>query len=453
MSSGVREPVAAGSLYPMDSQALRTDIDKAINSASSEFMNPKVLILPDVGLCAAPDVAASGMVMLEAERENIDRVVLIADYQQRPGDNRFAGVAVPRSIAMRTPLGDVLLDRDSIEQISELPPVVASNRPFALDTSLEVHLPPVQRLLGSVRILPMLVGDIHQRDLVDILERVWGDRRTLIIVSANFAYGKDRLQVEASGKAARKAVDDNEQAQVLSSSTSSAVTIAALMSVVARRSMGALELDSQVIVEPNTGVGYRDVATFAAWESSDPELQESDASYMRKLALSTVQFTVLGGRVAGSDLGRVPPALAARRASVVTLRRGSQVRGSAGTIEADRSLAGSVIRNAAAACADPRLASIQPNELDEIKVEVTVISPIERIFPTAWSELATLLEPQKHGVLIIGPSGRSAQLPSLWSRLPSHDQFVASLANKANLAASERVDVASWYRFEALSYK
>ena len=44
MSSGVREPVAAGLLYASDPQQLRTDIDSAINGAETEFAGPKLLV-------------------------------------------------------------------------------------------------------------------------------------------------------------------------------------------------------------------------------------------------------------------------------------------------------------------------------------------------------------------------------------------------------------------------
>ena len=151
-------------------------------------------------------------------------------------------------------------------------------------------------------------------------------------------------------------------------------------------------------------------------------------------------------------MSRIPPALAARRASVVTLRHGGQTRGSAGTIEADRALAGSVVRNAAAACADPRLASIQPAELDGLEMTISIVPPIERIFPQSWAELGDMLQRDRHGVLVTTATGRGAQLPAMWSRLPSHEEFVGTVARKANVIAPDRVTDAAWYRFETIDY-
>ena len=451
MSTGVREPVAAGSLYATDSQELRTEIDAAINSAHSEFTSPKLMIVPNHGLAAAPHVAGNGMIMLESERDHVQRVVVISDYRPGIGGRQIQGIAVPRAIAFRTPLGDLLTDRTAIDSLQGPPSVVTNDRPFEKDTSIEVHLPPIQRLLGAVKIVPMLVGDATVAEVVDVLERLWGARDTLLLVSASFGSGTDPEQVSEQGKAIRSALLRNDMALLGRSNVSAPRSLAAAMTIVGRRSMGLLELASDTIKDPCGGEEVFDVAALAAWESSDMTLADADAGHLRALARAAVELTVLGGRVEGSDMGRVPPALAARRASVVTLRHDGRTRGSAGTIEADRALAGSVVRNAAAACADPRLPSIQPAELAELEMTISIVSPIERIFPETWDELNQMLEIGRHGVLVTSPAGRAAQLPAMWARLQTHHDFVGTVAKKAKVPGDDVSD-AAWYRFETLDY-
>ena len=452
MSTGVREPVAAGSLYASDSQELRSEIDAAINSADSEFTSPKLLIVPDCGLAAAPHVAGNGMIMLETERDHVKRVVVISDYSPGIGGREFSGIAVPRSIAFRTPLGDLLTDRAGIDGLQSHPSVVTNDRPFEKDTSIEVHLPPIQRLLGAVRIIPMLVGDATTGEVVDVLERLWGARDTLVLVSASFGSGIEPDQVAERGEVARAALLRNDMATMAATNVTAPRSLAAAMTIVGRRSMGMLELANDTISDPFGGEESIDVASLAAWESTDMTLGEADAAHLRALARAAVDLTVLGGRVEGSDMGRVPPALAARRASVVTLRHGGQTRGSAGTIEADRPLAGSVVRNASAACADPRLPSIQPSELADLSMTISIISPIERIFPQTREELGEMLEVGRHGVLVTSAAGRAAQLPAMWARLPTHQEFVDAVAQKAHVAGADQVGHAAWYRFETIDY-
>jgi len=452
MSTGVRESVAAGSLYASDSQELRSEIDAAINSADTEFTSPKLLVLPDCGLVAAPHVGGTAMLMLETERDHVKRVVVISDHVPGIGSRQFTGIAVPRSIAFRTPLGDLLLDRGAVDQLQNHPSVVVNDRPFERDTSIEVHLPPIQRLLGAVRIVPVLVGEASTNEVVDVLERLWGGRETLIFVSTSFGSGSDVEQVGDRGDEARSALLRNDMAAMVDTKVSAPRSLAAVMTVVSRRSMGLLELANDAIPDPDGGSGVLDVASMAAWESTDMTLGAADAQHLRSLARAAVELTVLGGRVEGSDMGRVPPALAARRASVVTLRREGQTRGSAGTIEADRALAGSVVRNAAAACADPRLPSIQPAELDDLDMTISIVSPIERIFPQTREELSQMLEAGRHGVLVTSPTGRAAQLPAMWARLRTHDEFVGTVAKRAHLESLDHIGAAAWYRFETLDY-
>lgn len=298
----------------------------------------------------------------------------------------------------------------------------------------------------------MLIGDASTAQVVDVLERVWGGRDTLFIVTSSFGAGVDADEVTRVGEIARTVVERNDIGAILQTSASSPKALEAVMTIVSRRSMGLLELAADTIPDPLGGPGVVDIASFAAWESSDPALGEADASHLRAMARSAVELTVLGGRVAGSDVGRVPPALGARRASVVTLRRDGQTRGSAGTIEADRPLAGSVVRNAAAACADPRLPSIQPAELDELEMTISIVSPIERIFPQSLDGLNDLLVQGRHGVLVTSVSGRAAQLPAMWGRFDSHEAFVRAVAEKAGIAGSAEVVEAAWYRFETIDY-
>ena len=452
MSTGVREPIAAGSLYAADSQHLRSEIDAAINSADTEFTNPKLLIVPSCGMAVAPHVAGNGMVMLESERDHVKRVIVLSDYVPGVGGREFQGVAVPRAIAFRTPLGDLLTDRAAIDSLHGHPHVVSNDRPFEKDLSIEVHLPPVQRLLGAVRIVPILVGQATTAEVVDVLERLWGGRETLVLVSASFGRGPDVDQVASEGERVRSALVGNDMAAMAGSTVSAPRSLAAAMTIVGRRSMGLLELANDTIDDPFGSDGSLEVAAFAAWESSDMTLGDNDAQHLQALARAAVELTVLGGKVEGSDMGRVPPALAARRASVVTLRREGQTRGSAGTIEADRALAGSVVRNAAAACADPRLPSIQPAELLGLEMTISIVSPIERIFPQTWDELGSMLQPGRHGVLVTSPAGRAAQLPAMWARFGNHQDFVGSVAHKAKVDSSDNVALAAWYRFETINY-
>lgn len=452
MVSGVRDSVAAGTLYAADPQQLRIDIDNAIQGADSEFTNPKLLILPNCGLTSAPDVSGGAMLMLETERDNIERVVLIADAPMVGSEHEFAGIAIPRSIAFRTPLGDVLLDREGIDQLALMPNVIANDRPFLRDTALESHIPALQRLLGSPMVIPILVGRSSVHEVVDLLERIWGDRSTLLIVSTNMGSGVDANKVQKQGKAICKALTRSEVSKLEQAPIRSPKSVAAALTIIGRRSMGLLELGSATLKDPEVKDEIVHFGAFAAWESKKAALSEVDVWHLSSLARSAVEVTVLGARISGIDMKRVPPALSARRATVVTLRHNGETRGSAGSVDADRALAASVVRNAAAACNDPRLPSVQPPDLKDLEIGISVLSPIERIFPSNWLELFHMLEKGRHGVLVNTQSRRAAQLPAMWANWSDHQSFVGAVLAKTQLTFDSDVEDASWYRFETFNY-
>ena len=96
--------------------------------------------------------------------------------------------------------------------------------------------------------------------------------------------------------------------------------------------------------------------------------------------------------------------------------------------------------------------SIQPAELDVLDMSISIVSPIERIFPASWDELGESFTAGRHGVLVTSDTGRAAQLPAMWSRFPTAEEFVGAVARKANLTAAMKVTDAAWYRFETIEY-
>jgi AmmeMemoRadiSam system protein A len=72
--------------------------------------------------------------------------------------------------------------------------------------------------------------------------------------------------------------------------------------------------------------------------------------------------------------------LSANRAAFVTLKIGSKLRGCIGQLEADQPLDSLVASMAVAAgCHDPRFAPVSPEELNQITMAISVLSPLKKI--------------------------------------------------------------------------
>ncbi len=128
------------------------------------------------------------------------------------------------------------------------------------------------------------------------------------------------------------------------------------------------------------------------------------------------------------------PELAEKRAVFVTLKKNGALRGCIGSILPTRPLIEDVIENArAAAFRDSRFPPLQPEELEGVDIEISLLT-VPR--PLPYADIEDLRRKVRPGVdgIIIRIDGRQATfLPSVWEQLPDFDRFFAHLCMKAGL--------------------
>jgi AmmeMemoRadiSam system protein A len=130
-----------------------------------------------------------------------------------------------------------------------------------------------------------------------------------------------------------------------------------------------------------------------------------------------------------------PAWLLAQGASFVTLTEGRTLRGCIGSLEARRPLIDDVCANAvSAALQDPRFPPLDAMELEQVSIEVSVLSPST---PLAIDNLAgayEVLRPGIDGVILeIGARHRATFLPQVWGELPHPADFLRHLWLKAGV--------------------
>lgn len=140
------------------------------------------------------------------------------------------------------------------------------------------------------------------------------------------------------------------------------------------------------------------------------------AAVLLKVAREAVTAVVNGrtpARVRDAD-----PRLMGKQGAFVTLKTHGQLRGCIGQFTADKPLI-QVVQDRAvdAAVNDPRFFGhpLRPDELDDLRIEVSVLSPLERI------ENPLDLELGKHGIYIVAGGRSGCFLPQVatetgWSK-------------------------------------
>jgi len=157
-----------------------------------------------------------------------------------------------------------------------------------------------------------------------------------------------------------------------------------------------------------------------------PSLSESDRRSALQLARQAVTEVVQHRRL----LGQIPlqGIFAERRGVFVTLHVRGRLQGCIGVTDPSESLGEALVRCAAsAAVEDPRFTPMNKSQLEDLSVEISLLSPLQPIAPEE-------IEIGRHGLLIALHAQRGLLLPqvALEHRL-TRDQFLEETCRKAGL--------------------
>lgn len=157
------------------------------------------------------------------------------------------------------------------------------------------------------------------------------------------------------------------------------------------------------------------------------EIPEGDRARLKALAREAVAAAASGAALP------LPPEeglLSETRAVFVSLHGpGHSLRGCIGNVRPILPLGAAVVSMAAAAATrDPRFGPVRPEELDELEVELSVLSPFLPV-----SEL-TEVEPGRHGLIVRGRGRSGLLLPQVAVELGwDAAGFLAATCRKAGL--------------------
>jgi hypothetical protein len=196
MKGKVREPAVAGMFYPADPGELGRMINRFLKAAKPG-PHPKAVIVPHAGYIYSGPVAAGAYARIHPE--GISRVVLIGPSHRVP----LRGLAAPSSSVWRTPLGDIFIDFQGLEN---LPQVRTSDAAHELEHSLEIQLPFLQIILEEFRLTPLVAGDASAGEVADVLEALWGGPETLIVISSDLSHYENYKRARAMDTTASETI-------------------------------------------------------------------------------------------------------------------------------------------------------------------------------------------------------------------------------------------------------
>ncbi|HSR46964.1 MAG TPA: AmmeMemoRadiSam system protein A [Anaerolineales bacterium] len=165
-------------------------------------------------------------------------------------------------------------------------------------------------------------------------------------------------------------------------------------------------------------------------------LSPSERSALLSLARRAVGLAAERQPLPPIDPGAFSASLQEAGCSFVTLTRQGALRGCIGGLEPLLPLVEDVWQHAyAAAREDPRFAPVSPDELGQIAIEISRLTPAAPL-AGPLDQIPSALHPGIDGVILQQGRQRATFLPQVWEKIEDPEVFLDMLADKAGLPRS-----------------
>ena len=188
----VRRAAVAGRFYPDDPGELRSSVERFIEAGRKTHAPTgsglKAIIVPHAGYVFSGPIAGTAYAQLSSIAGTVKRVVLLGPAHHVG----FTGLAVSGADGFATPLGEVSIDTETVDNLRRLPHVRRLDEAHAAEHSLEVQLPFLQVALDTeFQLTPLAVGKASAAEVAEALTLVWGGPETILVVSSDLSHHHD----------------------------------------------------------------------------------------------------------------------------------------------------------------------------------------------------------------------------------------------------------------------
>ena len=439
-----RKPHVAGQFYPAGQSELLELVQGFISGQPEPTVadKPRALIVPHAGYQYSGPVAGSAFRLVQGH--HYDGVVVVGFTHRFP----FDGISVDTRESYETPLGLIPVDLDAVEFLQSFAPrgagpvrslgssngAGASVQPPALrhheeahaavEHSLEVMLPFLQVALGEFRLIPVIMGRAsldETSQLAEALAALAQRGDYLFVFSTDLSHYHayetarqiDARTIEAMLFETPQAVDRLfafGQAEACGRGpVVASLFLAAKLGYLKREFLSYANSGDTAGDKSQGVVGYTAIGMFDRPASTQGRLSEEAGMALVGAARESLERTLIHGEEPQPIPLDAHPELARSSGVFVTLRRNGLLCGCIGRVETDEPLASSVpIVALDAALRDARFEPVRGEDLDEIHVEVSVLTPRRRL-----EDLRELV-PGRDGVVLEYQGRSGVFLPVVW---------------------------------------
>ncbi len=440
--SQIRAAAVAGQFYPGKAEELAGSVDDLLAEADTSESCPKAIIAPHAGYIYSGPIAASIYARVRNAADTISRVILLGP-SHRVG---FNGIALSSADVYRTPLGDVAIDKASVQRLADLPNTGFLDEAHVPEHSLEVHLPFLQRTLGDFTLVPLVVGQAEPVDVARVLETLWGGEETLIVISSDLSHHEAYDMATAKDRATCKQIE-SLQTNISGDQACGCKPINGLLHLAKKKGLTVTTIDYR-----NSGdtAGPRNsVVGYGAYVITEPDqLPLAWRQQLLQLARSAIAHRLTTKEDFKIELSLYPEELKKQAASFVTLNLHGRLRGCIGSLVAHRQLPADIAHNAqAAAFQDPRFSAVTAAEFQHLDVHISILSEPSPMAVASREDLLQQIRPGIDGLIIEEGGARATYLPSVWEQITDPAVFIRELRSKAGLSPDGWSDATKVFRY------
>ncbi len=413
-----RQPAVAGQFYPADKNELEKMLGNLFSQAETKKKeNVLAVISPHAGYVFSGEVAASGLNQIDPEKSYENIFVIASSHRAY-----YEGASIYYLGNYITPLGEVKVNIDLAKKLCD------ENKVFSYvpkahisEHSIEVQLPMLQyKMKKDFQIVPIVIGAQSQKvcgEMAEILKPYF-KKNNLFVISSDFSHyppyeDANKLDIETAEAIILnnpdefiKVINDKKNARVPDLSTRACgwTSVLTLLYITENN----LDVEYTFIQYMNSGdmdfgdksrvVGYNSIVVSekkGSVENTEFRLTDKDKKDLLEIARTTIVEYISNNEVPKLNSGDYSDNLKVHCGAFVTLNKNHSLRGCIGRFTADEPLYQVVQQMAVASSTqDTRFLPVKKDEINDIEIEISVLTPMKKIDSIDEIELG------KHGIYI-----------------------------------------------------
>lgn len=408
-----RKPAVAGKFYPANENELKNTLKSLFSKAKPRTSDHVLgIICPHAGYVFSGEVAASGYNQVNPDQQ-YDNVFIIASSHQV----FFDGASIYNKGDYITPLGKVNVNMKLADQL------IREHRCFSYkpdadktEHSIEVQVPFLQyHLKKAFQLIPIVLGTQSKETCktIALALKPYLNEKNLFVFSSDFSHYPSYSDAILADKATCDAIASGSPEKLLQildvyrekDIPNLATNLCGWTSILTLLEMIGKDESKKIVPvhymnSGDSGYGDKDqVVGYWAMAISEKtggfNFSTKEKITLLGIARNTLEKYLVNRRIPDDDPAAFKGNLILKAGAFVTLKKDGELRGCIGRFSADIPIY-RLIREMAVASAtqDSRFNPVTINELSDIDIEISILSPMRKI--NSINEIET----GKHGIYI-----------------------------------------------------